>query len=258
MNYEKMKSEYETLEKEIQVISSKLEKLPEGELICNRNGKWYKWYHSDGHHWTYIPKKKREYAETLAVKKFLSEQKNYLCKKKKAVEQFLKFCPIENSAEQLLVGNSGYQQLLLPYFEPKTEDLQNWTKQEYHKNPNYPEQLTQKVSDGSYVRSKSEAMIDMVLRLNKIPFRYECLLELGGVSYYPDFTIRHPLTGKVFYWEHFGIMDDFEYCRKTFSKLQTYASFGIIPTINLITTYETRKEPLNLGTIESVVKYYFG
>lgn len=257
MDYEQVKSECEKLETEIRSISLQLEQLPEGKLICNKNGMWYKWYHSDGHHWTYIPKNKRAYAESLAVKTFLEEQKNYLSKKKRAAEQFLKVCPRENRAEQLLAEASGYQELLAPYFEPKTEELLKWAKEKYDRNPNYLEQLSQKVSDGSYVRSKSEAMIDLVLRLNKIPFRYECLLELGGVPYYPDFTIRHPITGKVFYWEHFGLMDEPEYCRKTFSKLQTYASFNIIPTINLITTYETRKEPLNLEMIEREVKYYF-
>lgn len=35
-------------------------------------------------------------------------------------------------------------------------------------------------------------------------FRYECLLKLGDSAYYPDFTIKHPKTGKTYYWEHFG------------------------------------------------------
>ncbi len=92
------------------------------------------------------------------------------------------------------------------------------------------------------MRSKSEAMIDMVLRIRKIPFRYKCLLELGGISFYPDFTIRHPVTAAVFYWEHFGIVDDPKYCQKAYSKLYTYFSYGIIPSINLIITYETREK----------------
>lgn len=30
-------------------------------------------------------------------------------------------------------------------------------------------------------------------------------------SIHPDFTVRHPITGKRIYWEHFGMMDDQEY-----------------------------------------------
>ena len=39
-----------------------------------------------------------------------------------------------------------------------------------------------KGSSGNYVRSKSESMIDMVLYIHKIPFRYECALILGETT----------------------------------------------------------------------------
>ncbi len=39
-----------------------------------------------------------------------------------------------------------------------------------------------------------------------IPFRYEAALRLDDKVYYPDFTIRHRETGKIIYWEHFGLM----------------------------------------------------
>ena len=71
-------------------------------------------------------------------------------------------------------------------------------------------------------------MIDMVLYKNKIPFRYECALRFGETVFYPDFTIR-----------------------------QTYTSHGIIPTIQLITTYETKDYPLSIETVEEIVKHYF-
>jgi len=60
-------------------------------------------------------------------------------------------------------------------------------------------------------RYKSEVFIDMALFTNNIPFRYECALELGHSTLYPDFTIRHPKTGEICYWEHFGLMDDPSY-----------------------------------------------
>ena len=111
------------------------------------------------------------------------------------------------------------------------------------KNDAYPEPLNHKTISGSYVRTKSEEMIHMVLYKNKIPFRYECGLRLGDLTYYPDFTIRHPKTGETYYWEHFGRMDDESYSQNVFPKLQHYTSHGIIPTIQLITTYETKKHP---------------
>ncbi len=256
-DYERMKSKYESLEKQIYSLATQLKRFPKGKLICTRNGTRYKWYRSDGHTQTYIPKKNRELAESLAVKKYLTLQKQNLEQEKKAVESYLKRYPQINEAEKLLAEKSGYLDLLSPYFKPISEELSEWAEAPYDKNPNYIEQLNQKTGGGIRVRSKSEAMIGMVLHMRKIPFRYECLLELGGIAFYPDFTIRHPVTGNVIYWEHFGMMDDPEYCRKTCSKLQIYTSYGIIPSINLITTYETRDDPLNMEMIEKIVEYYF-
>ena len=107
------------------------------------------------------------------------------------------------------------------------------------------------------VRSKSEAMIAMLLHLNAIPYRYECALSLGGVTLFPDFTIRHPGTGALYYWEHFGLMDDPTYAKNAGSKLSLYAANGIIPSVHLITTYETKAYPLSAGMIEHLISYYF-
>lgn len=52
-------------------------------------------------------------------------------------------------------------------------------------------------------------------------------------------------------------MDDDTYCQCTFSKMNLYALNGIIPSINLITTYETEKHPLSEEMMEEIMKYYF-
>ncbi len=138
--------------------------------------------------------------------------------------------------------------LIAPYFIPLSQKLKEWASQPFESTPKHPEQLIHKTASGKMVRSKSEVLIDMVLHTNRIPFRYESPLQFDHIIFYPDFTIRHPKTGQVFYWEHFGMADEPEYCRKMSSKLARYASHGIIPTINLITTYETIDLPLSLET----------
>ena len=90
---------------------------------------------------------------------------------------------------------------------PIEKELAEWQSASYEKNPNHPENLKIQSISGNWVRSKSEALIDMILYVNKIPFRYECGLQLGSRLMYPDFTIRHPKTGEFYYWEHFGLMD---------------------------------------------------
>ena len=57
--------------------------------------------------------------------------------------------------------------------------------------------------------------------------------------------------------EHFGMIDNSEYCKNMLSKLQFYISNGIIPTIHLITTFETKDNPLSATTVEKIVEEYF-
>lgn len=122
--------------------------------------------------------------------------------------------------------------------------------------PEYQEQLKHKTASGNIVRSKSEVLIDMALYRNRIPFQYEAPLAIGDEIFYPDFTIRHPHTGKEFYWEHFGKMDDPKYANNAVAKLRFYINHGIIPGAQLITTYETIEKPLSLETVENVINEF--
>lgn len=73
----------------------------------------------------------------------------------------------------------------------------------------------------------------------------------------PDFTIRHPETGDCYYWEHFGLMDHAAYAQNAFSKMQLYTANGILPSAQLITTYESRDKPLDLELVEDYIRHYF-
>ena len=258
MVYERMLIECRRLEKEISSIESQLKELPEGSLTCARNGKHYKWYRSNGHNQTYISKKDRPLAEQLAVKKYLFLVLKELKNEKAAIEKYLRcHCKGPMLSEKLLTDNTEYKQLLTSNFKPLSKELCEWANASYPINLKYPQQLIHKTTSGIYVRSKSEAIISTLLFTHKIPFRYECELQLGEITIYPDFTIRHPKTGKEYYWEHFGRMDDTAYSKNVPLKLQTYISHGIIPSIQLITTYETMENPLSSETVERIIKEYF-
>lgn len=258
MIYEQMLRESKKIEQKIKQLQTQLAKLPEGNIYCSRTGKYVKWFQSDGKHQIYIPKKNRHLAEQLALKKYLSLQLKNLTQEKKAINFYLRHHNMDaGQAEQSLISSPEYQELLTPFFKPISQEISEWMNSPYEKNNLYPEKLVHRTLMGGYVRSKSEMLIDMVLCNNKIPYRYECALQLGEMLVYPDFTIRHPQTGQFYYWEHFGLMDDPNYSRKAFSKLQQYASNGIIPSIQLITTYETKDNPLNISDIEKIVEHYF-
>ena len=246
------------LETAVRSIQSQLRPLPDGEIFCSKNGKYYKWYQTNAGLQTYIPKKNRDLAEKLALKKYLCALIKEYSQELTATKNYLKHYPSRPKLSELMLTEMpAYQELLTPYFKPESHDLFEWAKSPYERSTKYPEQLTQKTSSGNIVRSKSEALIDILLYVNKIPFRYECALRLDNSILYPDFTIRHPSNGHFYYWEHFGLMDDPNYSKNVWSKLQLYTSHNIIPGIHLITTYETKACPLNTDTIEKIISTYF-
>ncbi len=240
----------------MKLLESQIAELPQGKLICARNDNRWKWYCSDGHKSVYIPKKEQQFAEKLATKKYLSLLCEDMRQEKDAIDFYLRHHKI-GKAEELLINESEYQKLLSSSFQSREKEKQDWINSQYEKCNKYPEKRIFKTASGNMVRSKSEVLIDMALYTNAIPFRYECELNLGEWTVYPDFTIKHPKTGKIYYWEHFGKMDDPKYNRNIGDRIQTYVNNGIIPSIDLIATYETLSQPLSIDDVENIVKEYF-
>lgn len=250
--------ERQALQKQINMLLARKAELPKGKLICIRTGKYYKWYQYYEGKRIYISKKNKELAEALAEKTYIICLLEDLIVKLNALDSYLEgYAEGPGKAEQFLLDHPEHQRLLTSYFSKKAPQILEWMRASYPTNPYHPEQLVHKTAAGHMVRSKSESMIVMMLQKYKIPYRYECELKLGNQTVYPDFMIMHPKTGEIYYWEHFGCMDDPEYVKKTVHKIQLYSLNGILPSVHLITTYENKKYPLSSEMIEDIIKYYF-
>lgn len=255
--YERILLEHKNLGNKIKSLQEQLSTLPNGKLVCTRNNGYYKWYLSDGKSLTYIPKSQRPLAEQLALKKFLSLELEDAIHEKAALEFYLRHHDNNSGkAQKFLTEIPGFQTLLASHFNPQDQNLSDWMHTPYERNKNHLEQLTHQTGFGYAVRSKSELLIDYALHVNNIPFRYEAALTLDSATLFPDFTIKHPKTEQLIYWEHFGLMDDPVYYKNAFSKLNLYVSHGIIPNINLITTYETKDFPLDTKQINDMINLY--
>ena len=252
-----MKEQYAQNEKKIQKIKKELKKYPEGHIICSRNGKYSKWFYSEPGKIQYIPKKNRDFALNLIIKEYWNCKLKDLQKEQGAIHSFLKHYSTGESYVDSFMEATVYKDLRDNLFRCQSEELDEWARAPYDQNPNHPEHLKYKSSTGHILRSKSEMMIDQALFYHKIPYRYECALPIGDHIFYPDFMIRHPVTGELFIWEHFGSMDKLQYAQQSINKLQMYNANGYVLNINLIVTSETSEKPLDMESIEKVINFYF-
>lgn len=260
-----MKKEQRQLADKISMLKKELSVLPEGDLICTKNGKYTKWYRSNGSSPIYISKKDRRTAEQLARRKYDLMQLKEASQEKEAIDRYLEEYEKRVEASQKLSEDiSRCHSLLAPgsgdislYKETAYEQLQKWQSEAYEQNPRYPENLIHRTLAGHFVRSKSEVIIANALYQYRIPYRYECALYCDEATLFPDFTIFHPEVCKLYYWEHFGMMDKPSYVDHVCNKLRIYAQQKIIPTVNLITTYETAAYPLDSGKVDSIIREMF-
>ncbi len=243
---------------------------PPGTLTFVKNkskGKtYYKWYvRSDKkkspYSKTYLKRSERKSAKILAEKGLYKARLNDVNRELKALDAYLDK-HYESSFWNKLVSSPGYGELyagdeMVPRNRDLTEELEKWQHEEFESNPYHPEQLIVPTEQGIYVRSKSEAIILMLLAMYHIPFRYECRLDVGGKTYYPDFTIRHPLTGEIFYWEHAGKMNDPSYRADFLTKIRVYFNNGILPDHNLILTFESEGHPLDSSIVMDKFREFF-
>lgn len=256
----------ELLESRVRYLQRALEKLPEGRLTCARNGSrgsYTKWYVRTEKDRVYLPKTERKLAEQLALRRLYTVQINQLRQESellKNYELFHKENVYSNEIENLISQESPYYELLKNSIIGSVSNeayIKTWLETEYQTNYAHPEHLQHKSLQGERLRSKSEVIIANALYMNHIPYRYECELKLGEVTLYPDFTILHPTTLEVYYWEHFGMMSQEVYREKTVQKLRLYGEYQMFPFHQLITTYESESVALDSEMIQKVIDMYF-
>lgn len=257
MNKEKFEQMLIQTNAKIKEIEEQIQSFPEGKILCLNNGKYIQWYQVENGIKKYIPKKNIELARSLCYKQYLLSELQDLYTDRKALLGSLKCYKNYESKEKKYFENEKYREILKHIKSTENEEIMAWRKEPYSRNTYNPGGLKFQSISGNILRSKSEVIIDQLLFMNAIPYRYECELKLGDSVIYPDFTIRHPKTGEYIFWEHFGMMDSPSYSQKAFSKMQNYCANGYIPFINLITTFETSQCPIDAVKVKNIIFQYF-
>jgi len=252
------------IENEIKYNNRLIAGAPAGSLRCSKNGKHYKWFRITKEPGrttsSYIRRSDINLARSLAVKTLCKKRVRELEEKAECLRTFIdRYAAIEKDKLPIKKVSPGFQQLLtdVHLYPDLNYELKAWLEEDYEHCPYHPEALTVSAAGNLLVRSKSEAFIASILADNGIPFRYECAIKIAGIVVYPDFTIRHPISGKLCLWEHFGLIDRPHYLNNAFDKLRLYIRGGFIPDENLILTFETTDKPLSFSFVRDLIKYHF-
>ena len=112
-------------------------------------------------------------------------------------------------------------------------------------------------ADGNKFRSKGEALHAMCFANEEIEYIYEPEIRLGPITLHPDFAVRNKRTGKIYFWEYFGMLDVKEYRDSFCRKLPALMELGIIPGHNLICTCEFKGVcELSVEEIQAKIRAY--
>ena len=241
-------------ERRIKKLEREIELAPEGDILCwKRNGKNY-WYHLIHSKRYYINKKERNMAEKLAYKKY---RKRELAELKYLGHIEKRSIPRRPKSSLALLFDPAYRELIIPLLDEDERSAAEWITEDYTKNPFHREELSIKTPTGEKVRSKSEYIIYKALLDAGVPFRYESAFTLQGKTIFPDFIIMHPKTGRIYIWEHFGLMDNSGYAARAFAKMAAYNVDGWQLMDNLIVTTESSNHPLDTEWVKKVIEFYF-
>lgn len=259
----------EIAEKEelLRKMNPQLRKSPEGGLTCQiKNGKVY-YYHqtknSGAKDWmtTYIKKKDTHLAKQLAQKEYWLKAKQLLQNQLNTLKHFQ--ATYDETALERLYDTlpEERKQLIEPLTDSTQEKLKAWAQEAYKPYDAYQEHKIYETERGEMVRSKSEVIIANFLYRHRqdLDYKYERPLKLytkdkKEILIHPDFTIINRNTGKIYYYEHAGKMDDSKYATDFVKKIELYTANNILQGSDLLITYEAAGAPLNIHCVRKIVE----
>ena len=237
-----------------------LAKSPPGRLrILKQKNAVYFYHVTDNKHRNgiMIDPKDQQLIKSLAQKAYLLS----LLRKAREEERLLSEALTNydgGSLEQIYNSyTSERRRLVTPFMLPDEEYKAKWLSQEYKHKGFDDDMPVYETINGERVRSKSEQLIADRLYYNGIPYKYECPLIIGDKTFHPDFTILRMSDRRELYYEHFGRMDDPSYANKNTRRINIYSNNGIILGDNLFTTMETSMCPLDIRTVDHLIKAKF-
>lgn len=151
-----------------------------------------------------------------------------------------------------------YRGAKLTYAEGVDEKLRSWREQALAYKARFniyrPEELKIETKDGTYVRSKSEALIYNALFDMGLTFVYEMPIRIGSRTYWSDFVILSEQDYETeIIIEHQGLMNSEGYRVRFMEKLHGYWRAGYVLGVNLFLTFDNPDGGLDLTPVYDAV-----
>ena len=250
-----LKEEQARLKKYAQEAQERLAKAPEGSLrISSGHGKprYYRVTEKHDTSGTYLNKDQYFTAQALAQKAYDKALLKSITADEKLIDKLVANNASVDSLDAVFEGlTEERKKLVLPYEMSDEDYCRIWSGGVYTRLEPPEEGKALHTSRGEAVRSKSEVIIANILYDLGIPYRYEQELNLPRFGkVHPDFTVLKMPQRETVIWEHFGMMDDPEYCAQTLRKISAYERAGYLPGKTLITTFESASVPLDARVVK--------
>ena len=149
------------------------------------------------------------------------------------------------------------KQLVYSHFLSDEEFAARWLAKPYKPKGFEEGSPDYRSTDGTRVRSKSEAILGDIFDDCGIPKKFECPVTLwNGKVIHPDYTLLNVRRRLEFIWEHFGKADDPDYMEYNTGRLNDLIRSGFYPGINLILTFETKNKPLDTNVVRALIEQF--
>lgn len=249
---------------ELQFIYDILEKKalnePAGGLRISRRGNSYQYYFIENEQDTcgkYISKKHMKQICALAQKAYNNKLRKELHREIYLIDGMIKkYNP--GAIEDIFDRSSpGRQVLINPIFMPDEMFAQIWSDEEYEGLPLIDDAASFITKRGEKVRSKTEMIIANRLNDAGIMYRYEYPIKLkSGMVVHPDFLCLNMMTRKEVVWEHFGMVDNYEYATNMIRKINGYLHSGYVWGETFIASFEGSRTPVDMKVIDRMIQDY--
>ncbi|MBR4769124.1 MAG: hypothetical protein IK088_09140 [Lachnospiraceae bacterium] len=251
-----IKQKKEGYEKIIRAIEASVKKAPKGLIQGNRRGKRIQMYLERSGVRTYLKESDSAFASEIIQRSYDEQLLPKLKQAVRLLDGFLERYHPE-ALEKTYERQAPFRKERIdPRIQFPSVFLGKW--REYAEKTAgirnaYPASEEFTAMDGTKLRSKSEQILADLFERHRLIFFYELPLFIEGTPFFPDFTILDPENGKVVYWEHFGMMDVPNYANQALSKMNLFSKNGIVLGKNLIATFESAVQPLNVRHAEQML-----